>query len=230
MSVDWKQIDTVLLDMDGTLLDLYFDNYFWQQHLPACWAKRCGLSLAEAHEILLPRFRKLEGTLSWYCLDFWTQELDMDVLALKDDIQHLISMRPHAENLLLTLRQMGKQLVLVTNAHPDVIDYKFARTEIDQHFEAVISAHELGEPKEAAAFWPHLIARQPFDPQRTLLIDDNWHVLESARAFGIVHLLTIARPDSRQPARSAAEFTAVEDFCELFPASIVAATEDKVAH
>ena len=25
----WRDIDTVLLDMDGTLLDLHYDNHFW---------------------------------------------------------------------------------------------------------------------------------------------------------------------------------------------------------
>ena len=32
--LDWTSIDTVLLDMDGTLLDLRFDNWFWQEHVP----------------------------------------------------------------------------------------------------------------------------------------------------------------------------------------------------
>ena len=27
--IDWTQLDTILLDMDGTLLDLEFDNHFW---------------------------------------------------------------------------------------------------------------------------------------------------------------------------------------------------------
>ena len=28
-TVDWTEVDHVLLDMDGTLLDLAFDNDFW---------------------------------------------------------------------------------------------------------------------------------------------------------------------------------------------------------
>ncbi|HBT55971.1 MAG TPA: haloacid dehalogenase, partial [Pseudomonas sp.] len=33
--LNWNAIDTVLLDMDGTLLDLHFDNHFWLEHMPA---------------------------------------------------------------------------------------------------------------------------------------------------------------------------------------------------
>ena len=45
--INWHDIDTVLLDLDGTLLDLHFDNYFWCQHLPLCYARRHGIALPE---------------------------------------------------------------------------------------------------------------------------------------------------------------------------------------
>ncbi|MCP4043692.1 MAG: haloacid dehalogenase, partial [Gammaproteobacteria bacterium] len=32
--INWNSIHTVLLDMDGTLLDLHFDNQFWLEHVP----------------------------------------------------------------------------------------------------------------------------------------------------------------------------------------------------
>ena len=38
--IDWDSIDTVLLDMDGTLLDLHFDNYFWTEHLPDIYSRK----------------------------------------------------------------------------------------------------------------------------------------------------------------------------------------------
>lgn len=217
MIPDWEHIQTVLLDMDGTLLDLHFDNYFWQQHLPACWAGQRGLSPSQARDRLAPHFRAIEGTLAWYCVDYWSRELELDLLALKDDVQHLIGLRPHAELFLQALAQLGKRCILVTNAHPDVLDYKLHRTGIGVHFEAMFSAHALGEAKESPAFWQSLQQRRPFDPARTLLIDDNLQVLETAATFGIRHLLTIAQPDSRQPVRSIEGFAAVEDFRQLLP-------------
>jgi putative hydrolase of the HAD superfamily len=33
-SLDWDRIDDVLLDMDGTLLDRHFDNFFFEEELP----------------------------------------------------------------------------------------------------------------------------------------------------------------------------------------------------
>ena len=31
---DWSCIEVVCLDMDGTVLDLHFDNLFWLEVLP----------------------------------------------------------------------------------------------------------------------------------------------------------------------------------------------------
>jgi len=217
--IDWKRIDTVLLDMDGTLLDLHYDNYFWHHYLPEQWGQRHGLDAERAREQLLPRFRSRAGTLSWYCLDYWTTELGIDILELKNDVEHLIRMRPHAIELLGFLRGLGKRVVLVTNAHEKLLEIKLRRTAIGAWFDAVVSAHALGRPKEERAFWEALHALHPFDAERTLLIDDNQDVLKSAAAFGIRHLLTIAQPDSQRPPRRDLGFAAVTSFETLIGAS-----------
>lgn len=218
-SIDWDQIHTVLLDMDGTLLDLHFDNYFWQEYLPARWADKQGIDLEQAHAILRPRFRAVEGTLAWYCVDFWTRELELDLLALKDAVQHKICLRPHADILLKTLRTLGKDCILVTNAHQAVLDYKLLRTELNRYFQSIYTAHAFGKPKESVRFWELLQDQLMFDCRRTLLIDDNQQVLRAAREFGIAHLFSIAQPDSRQAPRDSQEFPVIEDFRQLFNGS-----------
>ena len=52
--LDWNNISTVLLDMDGTLLDLHFDNYFWQHHVPVRYAEKHKLELDDARNFLFP--------------------------------------------------------------------------------------------------------------------------------------------------------------------------------
>lgn len=214
--IDWEKIQTVLLDMDGTLLDLHFDNYFWQEHLPNCWAEQQGLDAGLAKEQLAPRFKAVEGTLAWYCLDFWSRELDLNVLSLKDSVQHKIGLRPHVEYFLEQLARLDKRCILVTNAHHAVLDYKLVRTGLERHFESMYTAHAFGEPKESVRFWGMLQNDLAYDCTSTLLIDDNQHVLRAAHEYGVRHLLGIAQPDSRQPPQAAAEFPVVADFRELF--------------
>ena len=94
--LNWAHIDSVLLDLDGTLLDLHYDNYFWNEFVPVRYAQNRSLSVTDAKTKLLPRMLELQGTLDWYCVDFWSRELDLDILALKTELRHLIKLRPGA--------------------------------------------------------------------------------------------------------------------------------------
>jgi 5'-nucleotidase len=215
--LDWDAIDSVFLDMDGTLLDLYYDNHFWLEHVPKRYAEKLGVSHGDARDVLLPRYRRIQGTLDWYCIDHWSRELGLDIALLKAEVEHLIAVHPHVVDFLEALAARGKRRVLVTNAHQKSIELKLGRTELGGHLERVICAHDLRLPKEAPGFWARVADIEPFDPGRTLFIDDNLDVLRAARDYGFRWLLAISAPDSRQPARDVADFPAVGRFGALLP-------------
>ena len=214
--IDWQAIDTVMLDMDGTLLDLHFDNYFWVEHLPARYAEIHGYPFDEVRATLTTKIAAHEGSLQWYCLEFWSETLALDIRALKAEIKHKIQVRPYVEEFLGWLRAEGKRTLLVTNAHPQSMSLKFEVTAIDRWLDLVISSHEFDHPKEAQAFWQALAIREPFDPKRTLFVDDTLKVLDSARDFGIAHLLAIHQPDSQIP-RTIEGYPAIHHFSEIMP-------------
>jgi putative hydrolase of the HAD superfamily len=213
--IDWNQIDTVLLDMDGTLLDLHFDNHFWLDYVPRRYAETRGLEPEVAKADLLQRYKDREGTLEWYCVDHWSQELGLDIVLLKEEVEHLIAVHPHVIDFLDQLMCAGKRRVLVTNAHQKTLAFKMERTRLAGFFDRVISSHELGLPKEDPAFWPRLQALMPFEPQRTLFVDDNQSVLDAARHYGIRWLLAVLRPDSKGPLKNAGDYPAIHDFSEV---------------
>lgn len=196
MEFDWPNIDTVLLDMDGTLLDLHYDSHFWLEYLPSVWARENNLSLDQGKARLQPVFKQHAGTLNWYCVDFWSGELGLDIMQYKADLTYKIAYRPTAEIFLTQCAKQNDDVRLVTNAHRKVLTLKDSITGINQYFHQTVCSHELGMPKENPMFWQALNEQQSFDPQRTLFIDDNDAVLESAAAHGIKHLYSIAEPDS----------------------------------
>lgn len=203
--------------MDGTLLDLHFDNYFWLTHLPQRYAQDRGIDEAEASKRLTKEIDKHIGTLQWYCLDHWSELVGMDIPKLKLEIAHKIAVRPYAEEFLQTLRKLGKKLVLVTNAHPKGLNLKMDITEIDRWLDIVISSHEFLTPKEDTQFWGLLQEREAFDPTRTLFIDDTPRVLTSAQNYGIRHLVCIIQPDSQKPPSPTGKFIDVQHFDEIMP-------------
>ncbi|WP_200172075.1 GMP/IMP nucleotidase [Ectothiorhodospira shaposhnikovii] len=213
----WASVDSVFLDMDGTLLDLHFDNHFWLEYLPRRYGEARGLDPAQARSELMARYAGVRGTLDWYCLDYWRQELDMDIIALKREMAHLIAVHEHVPDFLAAVRRLGRRLVLVTNAHRGGLDLKLTLTALEGHFHRVVCAHELGRPKEDSRFWDCLQGREPFDPRRTLFVDDNLDVLRSAERHGIAHLRAVRRPDTRAAEVDTGEFAAIRDFRDLMP-------------
>ena len=213
----WPEIDTILLDMDGTLLDLHYDNHFWQVYVPEKFAEKHGLEYAQAHAECFRRYNAKAGTLDWYCVDYWSEQLELDIVRLKEELSHLIAVHPDVTEFLTQARVAGKRVVLVTNAHHKSLNLKMDRTGLSVHFDAMHTSHAYGLAKEDPAFWAALGAAEPFDPGRTLLVDDSLPVLRSAREYGIAHLLAVLRPDTRLPDKDVAEFAAIRRFGDVLP-------------
>lgn len=203
--------------MDGTLLDLHFDNYFWLEYLPQVYSSKFELDPGDAVDYLHQRFEREQGTMAWYCLDYWSGELQLDIANLKRDVEGKIAVRPYVEQFLAALRRQGKHIILVTNAHRDSLDLKMQRTQLQGYFDAMVSSHDYGVPKEQSTLWESLRADFHFEPEHTLLIDDTETVLAAAESFGIAHLLTIRQPDSQKPERPVLRYPAIAHFDEIMP-------------
>jgi len=216
-AIQWNDIDTVLLDMDGTLLDLNYDNVLWNERLPERYAARHGMTIVRAKETLERHFVETRHTIEHYCLDYWARFTQLDMVALHHELSHLIRYRSHAESFLARLKVTGRRAVLVTNAHRDGLTIKDTLTGVTGHLEQSFSSHDFRAPKESAQFWLQLEDVFPFDPSRTLLIDDNAAVLDAAQRHGIGQLVTVTQPDSGRPPRTELTYAAFNGFDEIMP-------------
>lgn len=190
---------TLLLDMDGTLLDLHFDNYFWSIHLPNAYATAKNIEPREAIKQLQPCFEETQGTLDWYCTDYWSKHTGLNIIELKTQIKDKIQFLPNVQCSLKLLKNRYKKVIIITNAHPDSVLIKNQQTDINSYVDDLISAHELEACKEEQKFWQKLAKRIQLNKTQTSFIDDNLTVLESAHQFGITSLFQITQPDSTQP-------------------------------
>lgn len=215
MNFPWSDVTWVLLDMDGTLLDKHFDDYFWETLVPQEYARKQGLALEAARLDVFARYHREEGTLNWTDIDFWSRELDLDIPALKEGIRHLIEVHPDTEDFLQFLRRQQKRVALVTNAHYKTLNLKMNHTGLLDYFDEVVSSFDLGAPKEEQQFWEALDGLLSFDPAHTLLVDDNADILAAARRFGIKYLFFKAKSSSRQAPEASPAFPSLLSFHEL---------------
>lgn len=217
MRIDWTTVETVLLDMDGTLLDRHFDDHFWLEHVPRRWAEANNTTLPLAKQKLHALFRSQENTLNWTDLDYWSDRLKLDIPLLKHEVSHLIAVHPYVIDFLLFLRQHGKQVWLVTNAHSKTLELKMKRTRLGPYFDGIISAHQVGLPKEDDRFWKRLQDFIRYIPETTLLGEDSETNLGTAERFGIRYLIYISRYSSHITPRRSEHFSTVEHFGQLLP-------------
>jgi len=208
-------ITHVLLDMDGTLLDRYFDDYFWEHLVPERYADKHGITFGKAKEELLARYKAHEGTLTWTDIEFWSRELGLEILALKEQVRHLIEVHPHVEDFLQAMQGRGKKIYIATNAHDKVLAMKMRKTELGRYLDGAITSAEMDAPKEDQAFWRRCEEKLGFDKERTLFVDDTAAVLRSARTYGIGYLVFKAKGNSKAAMGRSDEFATIIDFNEL---------------
>lgn len=217
LALPWQEIETVLLDLDGTLLDKHFDDYFWEQYVPEHYSLLHDISIEEAKKQLLSRYEHVKNTLDWADLNFWSRELGMDLQELKLRINHLIGVHPYVVEFLEYCITCRKKLYLITNAHSSTLSIKLEKTAIGPWFDRIVCAEEVGLAKEEPLFWERLEGMLHFDKTSSLLVDDNETVLFSAEKYGLAHLLFVARPSSRQRVQYSCHFPSIEYFKELLP-------------
>ena len=213
--LNWDHVDTVLLDMDGTLLDLHFDNYFWTHYLPKRYSEIHAVPLSEIRDKMQERLQQKQGSLDWYCTDYWSAQFDVNIIAIKHETKDLICERPQVLQFLNRLDAMGKRKILVTNADRAGIKLKFSVTSIEPLLDTVISSHDYGLPKEQQQFWHQLKNNVPFDPAKTVFIDDSESVLKAAESFGINHIFAVTQPDSTQVRQPINGFQPLVNFMDL---------------
>lgn len=214
----WREVEFVLLDMDGTLLDKYFDDYFWEHLVPQRYAEIHNITFGRAKEELLKKYKRHEGTLNWTDIDFWSQELGIDIPALKEQIRHLIEVHPHVEEFLDALNSAGKKVFLATNAHFKTLTIKLRKTALGKYFNKVVTSFELGAPKERQLFWERAEKLLRFKKEKTLFVDDTEEILFASSRYGIRYNLLKMAANSREKEKPhSGKFPAIKEFKELLP-------------
>lgn len=213
--LDWDRIDHVLLDMDGTLLDRHFDNYFFEEALPRRYAALHRLSFEQARDTLMGMYRSVEGELAWTDLHYWTSRVGLDVVALHRELNHLIDFLPDALPFLKALQRRGKRVTIVTNAHGAGVAVKVAKTGLDRYVDRIVNAFEVGCLKMRPEYWPVCQRLVGFDPARSLYIDDDEGCLRAAHGFGVAYLYHRSKSSSQLDPEPSDTFHSLEHFGTL---------------
>ena len=216
-NIDWSSIDTILLDMDGTLLDLNFDLHFWLEYLPLVYANKHNISHQQSKDKIRPMLEAEQGKLHWYCLDYWQNIFELDIAKLKEDVSHLIQIHPFVLEFLAQAKQHNKRIYLVTNAHRKTVQLKMKVTNLESYFDEIITSHDYNVAKEDQGFWQQLEKAIHLDKAKSIFFDDSIGVLNSAKKFGIGTIVAISKPSSKIETKAVEGFVNIETFEHALP-------------
>ena len=206
---------TLMLDMDGTILDLAYDSHIWLKLIPSIYADNMNISIDDASSILQKKVSKMGSSLKWYCIDHWSELLGIDILRVheleKDKIRYL----PGAESFLKKVIKTEIRVILVTNSHRDTLNLKIRETGLDKYFNDIYISHDFDAPKEDQLFWKRFQSVENFEKNKTIFVDDNVSVLKSAKKFGLGSLIQILYPDSDSAEIKKSQFMGIHNLKQL---------------
>ena len=206
---------TLMMDMDGTILDLAYDSHIWLKLIPNIYAEKMNISIDDASSILQKKVLKMENSLKWYCIDHWSELLYIDILRVheleKDEIRYL----PGAESFLKKVSKSEIRAILVTNSHRDTLNLKIKETGLDKYFNDIYISHDFDAQKENQLFWKRFQSVENFVKNKTIFVDDNVNVLKSAEKFGLGSLIQILYPDTSSAEIKKSKFKGIRNLTQL---------------
>jgi putative hydrolase of the HAD superfamily len=182
----FKDIECLLIDMDGVILDNAYDNDFWQNQIPEVIADSKGIAFDDAKRLAIQIFNYKKNTKDWYDVDYWSNMLDIDIEAQKRSEKSFsrISLYDGVIDTLSVLKNKTK-MILITNAHRKTLNIKLEKYNLTSYFDEMVCAHELNYVKEDIQLWYMLRSKYRLDYEKTLLVEDTINNINVGLSAGI---------------------------------------------
>jgi len=207
----WNSIETFFLDLDGTLLDLAYDNYFWHEHIPNIYAKKNNIDFKQAKNEFEEMYKEKRNTLNWYSLNYWSEKIDIDLEFEVLNTRNRIKVFPGVTNFLTNLKINNIRAIMLTNCPRNMLNIKITQTKLWGYFDEIISSEDYGFSKESTKFWEYLDKELTYRKNKTVFIDDNQDVLKFSYNNNIKNIFCINFPDSNKDKQIINDFRSLDN-------------------
>lgn len=173
LPVAMSQTKVISFDAEGTLVTTDFSDSIWHEAIPALYAEKHRIGLAEAKKIVRREYDRLgDQRLEWYDIRYWFEyfELGAPEPAIQN-CQDKVCYYPEVAEVLALLS--GQYELIVSSATPvDLLDYLLQ--DMQHYFTRIFSSTSHYGQLKSTDFYLAVCEEMKIRPNELVHVGDNW--------------------------------------------------------
>jgi HAD superfamily hydrolase (TIGR01549 family) len=180
-----KQIELISFDAEGTLVTPDFSEAIWHEAIPALYAQKRGIDLAQAQRRIAEEYGKIgDQRLEWYDIEYWFSYLDLgsSETVIQSCLGRIVYYPEIAE--VLSSLASGYKLIIASGTPLELLHCLL--TDIKPYFVRIFSSISHYRQLKSSDFYVKICEEMDIEPSQVVHVGDNWQFdFLNARQAGI---------------------------------------------
>ena len=164
----------ISFDVDGTLVDLEYNDLIWFKEIPELVARKKNISFEESLKLVKEEYTKLgERNLNWYDINYWISYFSLEISPNKifEKYESQVKIFPEAIPLLEELRK-NFILIVITAMPREFLIPKMKK--LEKYFKFSFSALSDFKELKNSEIYSKISKSLNVHPEQILHVGDHW--------------------------------------------------------
>jgi len=168
-----RQIELVSFDAEGTLVTPDFSETIWHEAIPALYAQKKGLDLAQAKKCITEEYDKIGvHRLEWYDIEYWFSHLDLG--SSEPVIRSCLSKVSYYAEITEVLSSLACEYKLIVASGTPLELLHCLLRDIKPYFVRLFSSISHYRQVKSPDFYLRICEEMGVKPSQVIHIGDNW--------------------------------------------------------
>jgi putative hydrolase of the HAD superfamily len=180
-----KQIELISFDAEGTVVTPDFSQAIWHEAIPALYAQKEGLNLAQAKRHVAEEYGKIgDQRLEWYDIEYWFSYLGLG--SSESMIQGCLDKIGYYSEVTEVLSSLASEYKLIVASGTPLELLHCLLRDIKPYFVRIFSSISHYRQLKNPDFYIRICEEMSVKPSRVIHVGDNWQFdFLNARQAGI---------------------------------------------
>ncbi|MHC1578567.1 MAG: HAD family hydrolase [Dehalococcoidia bacterium] len=184
-TLEMQQIKLVSFDAEGTLVTPDFSHSIWHESIPALYAQKRGLDLAEAKKFIAEEYGKVgDQRLEWYDIEYWFSYLNLG--SSKPVVQSCTDKIVYYPEITEVLSSLASDYGLIVASGTPMELLQLLLRDIKPYFVRIFSSISHYRQLKSPGFYSRICEEMGVKPSEVIHVGDSWQFdFLSAQQAGI---------------------------------------------